>query len=190
VLTLDQMGYRLAPGHRLRLALSTTYWPWLWPAPEVATVTLHDGALDLPVHQGAGDEWTPPPPRMAPAWKHRVLRAGRAARRIEHDLIGGTRAVVIEEDTGDSENLTHGLVTGETMAERWEIRPGDPLSARAVIRWEQRLSRGDWQVRTLAETEMTSTATGLRMAARLRAWDGDDMVAERRWDETVPRDFV
>src|SRR5690606_4309191 len=26
-LTLDQMAYRLAPGHRLRLALSTTYWP-------------------------------------------------------------------------------------------------------------------------------------------------------------------
>ena len=31
-LTLDQMAYRLAPGHRLRLALSSTYWPWVWPS--------------------------------------------------------------------------------------------------------------------------------------------------------------
>jgi hypothetical protein len=189
-LTLDQMGYRLAPGHRLRLALSTTYWPWLWPAPEVATVTLHEGVLDLPVHQGAANEWDPPPARMAPPWKHRVLREGHAARRIENDLIDRTSAVVIEEDTGDTENLDHGLVTGETMAERWEIRPDDPLSAKAVIRWEQRLSRADWRVRTVAETQMTSTPTGLRMIARLRAWEGDEVVADRNWDETVPRDFV
>ena len=28
---IDQMAYRLAPGHKLRLALSTTDWPFVWP---------------------------------------------------------------------------------------------------------------------------------------------------------------
>ncbi|MEZ5121127.1 MAG: CocE/NonD family hydrolase [Solirubrobacterales bacterium] len=31
--TLKAVGYALAPGHRVRLALSTSYWPWLWPSP-------------------------------------------------------------------------------------------------------------------------------------------------------------
>ncbi|MDP1578500.1 MAG: CocE/NonD family hydrolase, partial [Cypionkella sp.] len=37
---IDQMAYRLAAGHHLRLALSTTYWPFLWPSPQPATLTL------------------------------------------------------------------------------------------------------------------------------------------------------
>ena len=39
-LKLNDCGYAFAPGHRLRLALSTAYWPLIWPAPERATLTL------------------------------------------------------------------------------------------------------------------------------------------------------
>jgi putative CocE/NonD family hydrolase len=189
-LTLDQMGYRIAPGHRLRLALSTTYWPFVWPSPEAATLTITTASLELPVHSGTGpDEWTPPPAETAPPWKHRMLRKGRASRRIETDLITGHHALLIEDDQGDPENLTHGLITGEETTERWAIG-ADPLSARAEITWEQRLSRGDWQVRTRAETVMTSTADALRMQASLTAWEGERMVFQRHWDESVERKFV
>ncbi len=98
--------------------------------------------------------------------------------------------MVVEDDLGDAENLTHGLCSGETMSERWEIDPADPLSARAVHVWEQRLSRGDWSVRTRAEAEMTGTADELRMKAVLRAWEGDLLVFERNWDDRVARRFV
>jgi hypothetical protein len=37
---------------------------------------------------------------------------------------------------------------------------------------------------------MTGTATHLRMQATLTAWEGDEVVFERRWDEEVPRRFV
>ncbi|MBN8631838.1 MAG: CocE/NonD family hydrolase [Rhodobacterales bacterium] len=189
-LTLDQMCYRLAAGHRLRLALSTTYWPFVWPSLEAATLSITSASLDLPVHQGTGEaEWLPPPAETATPWKHRPLRQGQASRRIETDLIAGRHALVVEDDQGDTENLAHGLVTGETTTERWEIG-ADPLSARAGITWEQRLSRGDWQVRTQVETEMTATADDLRMRADLTAWEGDRVVFKRHWDERVKRKFV
>ena len=188
---LDQMGYRLAAGHRLRLALSTTYWPFVWPSPQAATLTVTGGSLTLPVHQGAdAAEWTPPPAEHAKPWAHRVIRPGRTRRLVEEDLITGTRALVVEDDLGDAENLTHGLITGETMSERWEVHPDDPLSARAVHRWEQRLSRGAWAVRTEAQAEMTATATHLRMRARLTAWEGSAKVFERLWDDEVERRFT
>lgn len=188
-LTLDLMGYRLAAGHRLRLALSTTYWPTVWPSPEAATLTVTGASLDLPVHRGSGPEWEPPAPETAAPWAHRVLRTGKTARRIESDLISGHHALIVEEDTGETENPAHGLVTGETMTERWEIG-ADPLSARAEIAWEQRLSRGDWRVRTRAETVMTATASHLRMQARLTAWEGETVAFQRDWDEQVERKFV
>lgn len=187
---LDQMAYRLAAGHRLRLALSNTYWPFVWPSPRTATLTVTAGSLDLPEHQGSGSEWAPPPPETAPAWKHRVLRPGRASRKIETDLLTGRTALVVTDDGGDVENLTHGLCSGETMSERWEVDPADPLSARAVHVWEQRLSRGDWSVRTVATAEMTASATHLRMKATLTAWEGDGVVFERDYDDEVPRRFV
>ncbi|NUB45111.1 CocE/NonD family hydrolase [Fertoebacter nigrum] len=190
VLVLDQMAYRLAPGHRLRIALSTTYWPFLWPSPVAATVTLHAATLHLPVHQGSETEWVAPPPEGAAPWRHKVLREGHAARRVEHDLIAGTVALVVEDEGGDTENLAHGLITGDTMAERWQVHPDDPLAARAEIRWEQRLSRGDWAVRTLATAAMWSDATHLHMEARLEAFEGDNVVFARNYAEKVPRDFI
>lgn len=187
---LDQMAYRLAPGHHLRLALSTTYWPFLWPSPEQASLTLTAGRLELPVHRGDAPGWEPPPPEAAPGWKHRVIRGGRTRRVIEEDLITGACALVVEDDQGDHENLSHGLHTGETMSERWEIHPDDPLSAMATHQWEQRLSRGDWAVRTLAWARMTATATHLRHEARLTAWENGTQIFDRKFEEEVPRRFV
>ena len=187
---LDQMAYRLAPGHRLRLALSNSYWPFVWPSPEAGCLTVTGGSLTLPVHAGSGAEWDPPPAEHAAPWKHRVIRAGKTRRFIEQDQITGAVALVVQDDLGDAENLTHGLCTGESMTERWEIHPDDPLTAFARHTWEQRLSRGDWSVRTVAEAEMTGTATHLRMTATLRAWEGEALIFERTWDDSVPRRFV
>jgi putative CocE/NonD family hydrolase len=188
---LDQMGYRLAAGHRLRLALSTTYWPFVWPAPRAATLTVTSGSLELPVHHGAdAAEWTPPRAETAPPWKHRMLRASHAGRRIEEDLITGRHALVVVDDQGESENLDHGLITGELTQERWEIHPEDPLSARAAIRWEQRLRRGGWSVRTVAESEMWADADHLHFRATLRAWEGEAVVFERVFEDKVARDHI
>ncbi len=187
---IDQMAYRLAPGHRLRLALSNSYWPFVLPSPQAGKLTLMAGSLDLPVHQGAGAEWVPPPAEHASPWKHKVLREGKTTRKIETDLVTGKVALVIRDDLGDAENLTHGLQTGETMTELWEVHPDDPLSARAVHSWEQRLSRGEWRVRTEVHAEMTATASHLRLQARLTAYEGEERIFERCFDDEVPRIFV
>ena len=187
---IDQMAYRLDAGHHLRLALSNSYWPFVWPSPEAGRLTLQSGRLDLPVHPGSAAEWAPPPAEHARPFAHRVLREGRKARRIEQDLLTGKWALICEDDGGDVENLDHGLVSGETMTERWEIHPADPLAARAVHDWEQRLSREAWRVRTRASAEMTATASHLVMKARLQAWEGETLLFERHWNESVERRFV
>jgi predicted acyl esterase len=46
---LNDAGSVFPAGHRVRLALSTAYWPMIWPCPEKATLLISGGALDLPV---------------------------------------------------------------------------------------------------------------------------------------------
>jgi uncharacterized protein len=185
---LDQLAHRLVPGHHLRLALSTSYWPFLWPLPVKSTLTLQAGALDLPVLTDAPD-WTPLPPEPLPDPRQTVARPGRWSRKASVDPQTGRHVLTIVEDTGDTAE-PHGLTHGETVTERWEIAADDPLSARATITWDQRLSRVGWAVQTLTETEMTGNATHLRMTARVTAWDGADKVFEREETVEVPRDWV
>lgn len=33
---LQSAGYAIPAGHRVRVAVSNTYWPWVWPAPEAS----------------------------------------------------------------------------------------------------------------------------------------------------------
>ena len=58
---LNACGYAFDKGHVVRLALSSAYWPLIWPAPEAATLTLRlPGRLLLPVRPpNAGDEAHP-----------------------------------------------------------------------------------------------------------------------------------
>ena len=49
---LGAIAYAVPSGHRLRLAVSPTYWPFAWPSPEPVTLSLFTGEssrLELPV---------------------------------------------------------------------------------------------------------------------------------------------
>ena len=49
---LDDTGYEIPAGHKLRLAISTAYFPLIWPAPKKAKLTLDlaSSCLTIPCH--------------------------------------------------------------------------------------------------------------------------------------------
>ncbi len=188
-LTLDHIAYRLPDGHRLRLSVSSSYWPMIWPAPERTTLTLTGGALDLPVRPGGqGDEVTFPPPEGAAPLRQRTIRAGSHARRNETDRQTGIVSLIIEDDFGEAENLDHGLITGSLARERWDIHPDDPLSARGETHWTEVVERDGVRLRTEATCAMWSDETDFHLTARLEAWEDDRLVFDRDLTERVPRD--
>lgn len=184
---LNACGYRLAAGHRLRLAVSTGYWPVVWPAPSAATVTLHlDGcALTLPKVR-ATDTEGPPPPRTFPIRDAETLRDpdSRTERRREAD---GTLVLETFDDFGMARDGVHGLEDGSTVTQRFSIHPDDPLGADHRARWEFTFRRDDWAVRIVTENRMTATADTFRLWRRTTAWEGETVVAERELCEEVPR---
>ena len=191
VLKLDHMAYRLPKGHRLRVSVSTSYWPLVWPAPEAATITLFSGTLNLPVRRTArGDEHVFEPPTAADPWQIKTLREGRNIRRRETDMQTGLVSLVIEDDFGKVQDAEHGLVTGSVARERWDIHPDDPLSARGHCHWTDEIERDEIRLRTETFSEMWSDADQFYLTARLEAYENDVLIYARDVKEEIPRDHI
>jgi hypothetical protein len=192
---LNDIGQALLPGHKLRIAISTSYWPIAWPAPEPVALTVYAGAsfLDLPVRDpDPADAAVPPlpPAALPPALKMTELKAGQNTRRITRDVGRHESVVRTTEDSGTKRLDDIGLEIRACHDQRYTIKPDDPNAARAQVWWNVGMARGDWQVETRTDTVMTSTKTDFRIQAKLDAYEGERRVFARTWDSTIPRDLV
>ncbi|MEL6451947.1 MAG: CocE/NonD family hydrolase [Pseudomonadota bacterium] len=188
-LALDHIAYAVPAGHRLRVAVSTAYWPLIWPAPTPATLTLYGGSLSADILTGAAG-WTFPPPDAAAPWDIEELRPEAHIRRQETDMTSGTVSLVIEDDFGKVRDRDHGLITGAVARERWDIHPDDPLSARGTCHWTDELTRDDITLRTEARCAMWSDATHFHLSAQMDAFENDTRVFTRTLTDTLPRDDI
>lgn len=187
-LAMDQAAYRLPKGHRLRLAVSGSYWPYCWPESENFTLTLSSGALELPIHAGnEPQEWAfDPPPPTAPR-EYRILREGAERKNWSDDPETGQIKLEIFGDHGRREDCVTGLVTDSTVSERWVIARGNPASARVEIVWTRAFGRGDWEVSSRVETRMWADQDSFVVEQTLQAWEGSERLFEKAWKEAVPR---
>jgi putative CocE/NonD family hydrolase len=190
---LDAIAHAIPAGHRLRVAISTVYWPWAWPSPEPVTLTLHAGSLALPVRP-ARDEPAPAsfgPPEQAEPLAAEVISPGRTSRRQTYDLATGAHELRFEWDVGGHRRLVGaGTEMDDTNVTTYRIVEGDPLSAEVHVECSSALGRGDWRTRVVTDSRMTSTAREFLVTQRLDAYEGDERIHSRTWDLRFPRDAV
>lgn len=198
VVPLCAAATRFPAGHRIRIALSTAYWPIAWPSPERTTVSLRSAlsVLVLPVRPARAEDAALPSfqePEAAPAQalvEIRPRHTDRAQDRILRDSACGRVDLLRNRDRGawhtvdtDVDYDTHGEL-------RFAIHPDDPLSAEQTIALTTRMGRDGWRVRTEASTRIRCTSEAFIVQASLQAFDGDEEVFSRSWDETIARDGV
>ncbi|MEM7122896.1 MAG: CocE/NonD family hydrolase [Pseudomonadota bacterium] len=191
---LNDIGHVFRPGHRIRVAISTTYWPMVWPSPEPVTLSLAAGtsALVLPVRGTDTDVTAFPAPQMAPLVETRVIEDGAGTRTVERNLATAEQLVRVVEDGG----VWYLAPVDVTCADgvTWEacIQDDDPLSAQITYRWHngRRRDGTDYDVETRSAMTIHATAKDFVFAADIDAFDGGRRIFSRRWDETIPRDNV
>ncbi len=142
---LKVIAHRFGTGHRIRLSVSTTYWPWMWPHPEPVTLGLScgpDSFLDLPVRQPlAQDAALAPfgPPEHPAGIATEVLARRPTQRTIRHDLTDGSAEVIFDWDVGGNFRLADaGIEADGSNLTSYRIVTGQPLSAE--VRTEQSAS--------------------------------------------------
>ncbi|MBM3573410.1 MAG: CocE/NonD family hydrolase, partial [Alphaproteobacteria bacterium] len=193
---LNDVAHCFAAGSRIRVAISTSYWPIAWPAPEPVTITIHGGQgsrLELPVRPPRPEDAKLaefPPAQKAPLQGVKVLRPGHRRMHLEYDLSTETSAWINLTDRGRVEFTGHGLCVEASSTGRYAISRGDPLSARIDIKWLNLHERGNWRTRVESQTSMTASTAEFHIVCRLEAFEGDRLFARRDWDVKVARDLV
>lgn len=191
-IALNECAHKLRAGHTLRLALSNSYWPIVWPAPTATTLTLdlHECTLELPVRTVAMEiaPAAPATPQDFPTLAADVLREPSAAART--DLMGD--GVIVQEtfdDYGATRNPNHGLEVGSHVTTRYYIHPEDPTTARFESLWAFTFQRGDWRVEIETENSMACDAENFYLRRNLRAVEGmaKTEVMSKEWSQTIPR---
>src|SRR5690606_34498121 len=181
--------------HRLRLSISSSYWPVIWPSPEPVELTVHpaDSRLLLPVRPPRDEDAALPAfeePEAARNVTVTSLEPGRAAWRISHDLGSDVLSLEVDQESGRLHIEEAGLTTVRNDSERYSVTGNRLDSLVATTRGERALVRGDWAVRAVARQRLTATPDAFRLEAELEAFEGEERVFHETWDERIPRDGV
>ncbi|MGV2100289.1 CocE/NonD family hydrolase [Rhizobium sp. 21-4511-3d] len=192
-LELDACGYRFRKGHRIRLAISTAYWPMVLPPPEDAGVEIDIASLGLGLPLlGAHEQIAiPEPENPDPLPKYIEHAPGVTKRQVLKDLSTNRTDYRIHEDTGLFEHPDTGLSTRQLREEVWSISPGDPLSMTGISTWTCDMRRPDWFVRTVATAKIACSASDWIISAVVTAYEGEVQVFEKVFAEMrIPRDLM
>jgi uncharacterized protein len=193
---MQTIGQIVPAGHRLRVAVSPTYWPWAWPSPEPVTFTVYAGAssIELPLRGAMAsplDEGLRPfeRPEIGPKIEAQVLVPPAGETRLTKDPFTGT-VEVVGRNPATRVRLPDGLEMSSGGEVSSSITEGDPLSARFRVERAVSFLRDDWSARLVVENELTSDSVHLRLHSGVRAYDGGDCFFDRAWTFEVPRDLL
>jgi len=198
---LNDTAHAFPAGHRLRIAVSSSYWPLVWPAPEPVRLTVHTGAstLELPVRAPRPEDERLRPfeePECGPRDPRTKLRPLEFKRSIERNLASNETVYTIHSDAGELGGAALArlpainLDVGYSLFQRYRTGEYDPRKAQNEIAQRAEFRRGEWSVRVESRIRMWATPEAFRLQAELDAYEGGARVFARSWDEHVPRDLV
>lgn len=190
---LNGVAQAFPPGHRIRLSLSTSYWPLAWPPPRPVLLHVYESgcSLRLPVRPadepdemprtpfGEPEGCAPPPvtPLTGPEQRWEVSR----------DLVHYRSALDIVKDRGLNRYEDNGIEVGLRACERYASVADDFGSVSGEAAWTMKFGRAGWNVRVETRTTLTSDEENFFVDATLDGYEDDRRVFSRTWNEKVPR---
>jgi uncharacterized protein len=180
---LEATSWTFDVGHRMRLAVAGTDWPNTVAPPSPVTLNLDQSGSALHLPRVSGASPCPPPTLVAstdtPTESHDVTW------RVERDVLRRTTTCVTDHGSTYDEE---GVICTERYAGSVCVDTrsfGQQIDATAAFRLQWPTAT----VRSEAELRVEATATAYEVDLRLRCFDGDDVVADRHWQQVIDRDL-
>jgi hypothetical protein len=194
---LGVLGQAVPAGHRLRLAVASSYWPWAWPSPEPVALTLHTAgasSLELPIRPPSPEDAAlpafAPPETGAAIGLDELPGVFREGRILSREIASGRSALRFFQDRPAVRVLENGTEFEELTEDCYTIADGDPLSASITCSWSIRIGRDGWRTRIESESAMSATAADFLVTNRLEAFEGETRVFADVSSLTIPRDLA
>jgi hypothetical protein len=192
---LNDIAQSFPVGHRLRISISTSYWPLAWPPPKPVRLSIQTGNsfLSLPVREPkkSDHELRPfPDPEGAEAVNINYLEPESLKWRVIRDLAEDESTLEVIKDEGTFCFTDIDWTVTSRTTEWYTYREDDFDSPRGETLWFRSFQRSDWSAKIITRTVLTSSATHFRVHAELDAHEGDERLFSRNWTYEIPRDHV
>jgi putative CocE/NonD family hydrolase len=192
---LNDVGHRFLKGHRIRLALSTAYWPIVWPSPRAVRLGVVTGisSLSLPVRQPRAEDKAVAfgPPEKSPVTARKIVRPGEVWRRISYDVGSGEQTIVVRRDDGRSVIAEIGVETAMDKTITYRIHPDDPATAYNSVDHDLvHKSANGWDTRIVSHCAISCTPEDFIVEADLNAYEGKTRLFSKSWTRRVKRDLM
>lgn len=180
---LDAVCHNFAKGHKIRLALSNSYWPMLWPSNQCDRLTIDakDSFLSLPItksyapydgfKQGDGCEAFPATEISKPIFERELITSD------ENNLI----SYRISDQAPRTRFENHGMETTSNTTRVYQVDGNIPDEAMMTVNRNIGFERGTWNVSSAIDAKFTSTSEDIKSDVTLTVKHGSDIIFERRF---------
>jgi len=192
---LSFAAHRFKAGNKIRLSLSTCYWPMVWPSPEPVVLSVHTGSgyLSLP-KRDLGATATPPESLPEPEPYSNVgftqIRPYSHSQKVHFDKDTGIYEVKVTDISGEHRCHHSNTIVSTTAAQTYRIKSDDPLSATCDLVRTVKLCREDWDVEVTTSARVTATRDDFVVDTELAALDKKCEVFSNRWSHRIPREGI
>ncbi len=190
---MNHIAQQFPAGHRLRLSLSTSYWPLAWPSPESVCLTLHlnNSALKLPIREAQPEdaEIRFEQAEGAPSSRIKHIEPPHHNWLVHRDLANDVSTLEVIKDEGVYCIEEIDMEVGDRTWEWYTYEDDDFTSVRGETRTERTFRRGEWFVRTTTHTVLTADTTHFHIHAELDAYEGDTRIYSENWIKSIPREL-
>ncbi len=197
-LRFKDAAYAFVPGHRVRLALSTAYWPIAWPPPWQFSLTVHarGSCLRLPVRPPRAEDSglrSFEEPESAPELDAIELQKAITSASVSNNDSGGLVYRFVSDVAEDGLPVLTRIEDtriehGHSAVEEFTIKESDPLSAKAEVHHDTLFRRDEWSARVRTRTRMILGLPSFPSRGRARGLRGraEDSITAR--GRSVPED--
>lgn len=188
-------AYRFKIGNKIRLSVSTSYWPMIWPSPEPVTLEVKTGVgkLRLPKSNSKNR------PLRSPAFpesgvlentKHTKVSSGEFSNDVNWDPVEGTHEIKKVWKSGETKLNPIGTIQSSGVSETLKINADNPLAASYVIAQEIVLSRDDWDITLKSSTRVNATKQNFNVIVELDALHGSQKLFSKTWEKSIVRKYI
>lgn len=199
--TFEKVEIRFKPaaqvipkGHRLRVAISSSYWPMAWPSPERTTLTIDPAGcrLDLPLL--ASEDGLVPVSFGPPLWAEPgpviTIEPARQLRSMTTDIPTERTELSAFSDDGRFVLEETGTEIASWRRKVYGIGRDDPSTCTATVTCHEEFTRPDWNARVDSEITIGCDRDNFYTRGWVKAYERGVLFDERSYDEIIPRDCM
>lgn len=192
---LNKVSQVIPKNHRVRIAVSTSYFPVAWPSPEPVRLSVFTGKskLNLPLIPNSSAIQAKKkfqPPVVGPYGITKQLTPPYRDWNINRNMLNETTSVEITNNEGKVYHEDIGMSVATNTTERYSYEYDDYQSLKGETKCHIEFEREGWKVETKTHTVLTSNKYRFRLRATLDAYLNGSRVFSKSWDENIKRKLL